>query len=261
MVSTQRMTRTVANTKTQKSPNTSPTKEKRVRAKTENTKRKGFTMTIVQEKQGLSEFEGLAFTASITKEPFTTVEVIERSTGVSRHAIMQLINNHKKQLEAFGILAFEMRKLNVGRGRPTKVWHLNENQATLLITMLDNTPQVVRFKTALVKAFFDYRDQTKQWQEARQDNRLTNKDLAVIIKERYPDNLHLYQNLHRLAWVQAIGITPAKFKALHGVKDPYSALTPKQEQTLESVKEAIKALVNLGMDYTAIKKTLEKVGN
>ena len=214
---------------------------------------------MVPETQVLSEFEGLVFTASITEPAYTTANVISKYAGVDIKSINRLTRNHKDRLEKFGKVGFEISPLP--SGQHAKVFHYNEQQATVLMTYLKNTPKVLNFKDALVKAFFDYRDQAKQWQEARQDNRLTNKDLAEVIKERYPDNPHLYQNLHRLAWVQAIGITPAKFKALHGVKDAYGALTPKQEQGLENVKEAIKALVNLGMNYTAIKKTLEKVGN
>ncbi|HFH8435032.1 TPA: Rha family transcriptional regulator, partial [Streptococcus agalactiae] len=73
------------------------------------------------------------------KEPYTTNEIISECAEIERISVRKLIENHKEDLEVFGILSFEMTKINDGRGRPRKIYHLNEQQATLLITYLDNT--------------------------------------------------------------------------------------------------------------------------
>ena len=44
-------------------------------------------------------------------------------------------------------------------GRPEKLYHLNEQQATLLITYLKNTEPVRKFKKALVRGFFKARQE------------------------------------------------------------------------------------------------------
>ncbi|QBX07105.1 hypothetical protein JavanS111_0013 [Streptococcus satellite phage Javan111] len=100
------------------------------------------------------------------KEPYTTSEIVAECAGVQHHTVTRLLRNHKEQFEAFRFYGFEIHKLD-GKGRPKKVYHLNEQQATLLITYLDNTPQVVKFKTNLVKAFFEMRDELAKFKLQR----------------------------------------------------------------------------------------------
>ncbi|WP_338401086.1 Rha family transcriptional regulator [Ligilactobacillus salivarius] len=95
---------------------------------------------------------------TLKAEPYTTPEIIASNTGNNLDNVNRLIRNKKNSLERFGFLGFEIRKIN-GRGRPRKIYHLNEQQATLLITFLDNTPQVELFKVALVKQFYEMRDE------------------------------------------------------------------------------------------------------
>lgn len=89
----------------------------------------------------------LVYLAPNTKEPFTTSEVIAECAEVKHHAIQQLIQKHKSDFRSFGLIAFEMRKPPAGSkgGRPETIYRLNEQQATLLMTYLRNTPVVREF--------------------------------------------------------------------------------------------------------------------
>lgn len=89
-------------------------------------------------------------------EPYTTSEIIAEGANVKHHAIQQLITKHETDFKEFGIIAFEMRKI-VGRGRPENIYHLNEQQATLLMTYLKNTEIVRAFKKELVRQFYAMR--------------------------------------------------------------------------------------------------------
>ena len=100
------------------------------------------------------------------KEPYTTSEIIAECAEVTHHTIQELLRKHKADFESYGIIAFKMRKLD-GRGRPMKIYRLNEQQATLLITYLKNTEPVRAFKKALVKAFFEMRDELTQFKLQR----------------------------------------------------------------------------------------------
>lgn len=51
--------------------------------------------------------ENLVFVHDMKSEPYTTVSVLTMHTKTSRHAVMQLINNHMNELEEFGNMAFE----------------------------------------------------------------------------------------------------------------------------------------------------------
>lgn len=94
----------------------------------------------------------------------TTSLAIADGTNNEHRVVLQLISRHKKRIEYFGKLSFnsapQMRiPDNKGLGgRPLRVAVLNEAQATLVMTMMRNTPRVLDFKVALVEAFFKARD-------------------------------------------------------------------------------------------------------
>ncbi len=94
----------------------------------------------------------------IKEEPYTTDEVIAKYSENNLKSVKNLIRDNKADLEEFGILPFEKVKLN-GRGRQKKTYLLNEEQATLLITYLDNTEPVRRFKKALVRQFYNMKNE------------------------------------------------------------------------------------------------------
>ena len=105
--------------------------------------------------------------------PYTTSEIVAECAGVKRHAVKSLIEKHRSDLEDFGKVAFQMQPLP-GRktGQKITVYHLNEQQATLLMTYLKNTEQVRTFKKELVRQFYAMRDfirerQSPIWQDTR----------------------------------------------------------------------------------------------
>ena len=77
------------------------------------------------------------------KEPYTTSEIIAECAEVKHDTVQSLIRNHQEDFESYGIIGFEIRKLD-GRGRPMKIYRLNEQQATLLITYLKNTVKTAK---------------------------------------------------------------------------------------------------------------------
>ena len=78
---------------------------------------------------------------TLKAEPYTTPEIIANNTGNSLKAVNNLVRYKKENLERFGVLHFESAKppKNSKGGRPRKIYHLNEQQATLLITFLSNS--------------------------------------------------------------------------------------------------------------------------
>lgn len=144
-------------------------------------------------------------------EPYTTSEIIAAGTGVQHHAVQQLISTYQQDFEEFGIIAFEMRKAG-RRGRPEIIYHLNEPQATLLMTYLKNTEVVRAFKKELVRQFYAMRAVLLEraspiWQDTRSIGKEIRRQETEAIKrlvdyataqgsqnaERY------YTNLSRLA--------------------------------------------------------------
>lgn len=88
--------------------------------------------------------------------PSVSHTIIAQNTDNEVSSVKRLIDNHLSDFEEFGVLGFEIVKpLNTELGgRPSKIYYLNEPQATLLLTYLQNTSIVREFKKALIKEFY-----------------------------------------------------------------------------------------------------------
>lgn len=105
--------------------------------------------------------------------PYTTSEIIADGTGIARRKIRDAIRKYQSDLESFGRVASYQATLKTSGGpQKVTVYHLNEQQAAFLLTLLKNTPVVVEFKKELVRQFYAMRDfirerATPEWQETR----------------------------------------------------------------------------------------------
>lgn len=88
--------------------------------------------------------------------PSVSHTIIAQNTDNEVSSVKRLIDNHLSDFEEFGVLGFKIVKpLNTELGgRPSKIYYLNEPQATLLLTYLQNTHIVREFKKALIKEFY-----------------------------------------------------------------------------------------------------------
>ena len=86
----------------------------------------------------------------IGNDVFTDSMVIAEGTGNQHESVVSLIKTHQKSLKKFGNIRFtDLKSGNPKGGRPTRIYQLNEPQATLLVTFLDNNDIVVEFKVEL----------------------------------------------------------------------------------------------------------------
>lgn len=118
---------------------------------------------------------------------FTDSMVIANGTNNQHESVVRLIKEQSKRLEKFGTVEFSDLKSGK-RGRPTRVYKLSEQQATLLITFLDNTEIVADFKVELVRQFYAMRQfiferQSKDWIVTREQGKLTRKAETDVLKQ------------------------------------------------------------------------------
>ncbi|GAO99214.1 Rha family transcriptional regulator [Fructobacillus ficulneus] len=199
-------------------------------------------------------FKGIGAKAKL----YTTTEVIAEYTGIKYKSVYESVRNNQDDLKELGVLPFEMvvpQKGTVG-GQPKKVYQLNEPQATLLITYLRNTPQVKKFKKALVKAFYSMKQELDQAKLSRELNKRANISLAETIKEELPNDPHAYSNYHQLAYKYVTGMTPKQLKKAKGVNKPEEALDNSQKERLERAKQNIALFIMDGNEYQDIKAKL-----
>lgn len=93
-------------------------------------------------------------------EPMTTSLAIADGVEMTHHSVLVLVKKHAEHLAKLGPCEFQIHVVDrpQGGGANREVFFLNEQQATLLITFMRNSEIVIKFKVALVKAFFELRD-------------------------------------------------------------------------------------------------------
>lgn len=195
---------------------------------------------------------------SVKAKIFTTDEVIAECSNNSLNSVKRLIRNHKKRLERFGPVGFEIRAGSAHK----KTYHLNEPQTTLLITYLDNTEVAADFKVELVAQFFAMRDLLRQRIIARETSKPATKSMTDTIKEKGLDS-HMYVNYNRLALKVATGCNSQELKRQRGI--PKSGvitdyLTDSELDRLTKAKQNIATLIDLEMPYDVIKALVGGTG-
>ncbi|MBZ6014701.1 Rha family transcriptional regulator [Leuconostoc gelidum subsp. gelidum] len=197
----------------------------------------------------------LVYYKGLQDEPYTTVNIVAEQTGMNFETVRNTFYRHKKELQRFGILHHERGSIQ-GSGQPTKMWKLNEAQATFLITLLGNNHKVIQFKSDLVMAFYQIKSELDERKIHRQVNKVMNIGFGDVIKEHYPDSKHVYGNFHNLAYKYALGLTPKQIKEQRHTDDSQSALTADESERLERTKQQIALFIQDGNDYQAIKTKL-----
>lgn len=217
-----------------------------------------MTEKVIEEaakKHDLAGLAGLVFVHGLNEEPYTTDKIIAEHSGNSLHAVKVLIYNHKQDFEDFGILSFEMTKLP-GRGRPQKTYHLNEQQATFLITMLDNTPQVKQFKKSLVREFYAMKQELTQRQINRAIEKPQRKTLMDAVKSWPNANQWSYRNMTQLLLKRATGLTANQIKQQRHVNNSLDGLTVKEQERYKQLENIAIGLVSLNKSWDEIKGIL-----
>lgn len=191
----------------------------------------------------------------ITEEPFTTSAVIADYAEIERASVTRLIRRYKKELEGFGTLRFEIRPLAKVR---KKIYHLNEMQATFLITLFKNTKRVVEFKEELVKQFYTMKQELLERRLQRHAGKETRLSLTDTIKQAGISEKY-YFNYTNLAYKSAIGYTTKQLRKAREVKKSQSLLdylTTKELTAINQREQQIATLLQLGMNYEQIKSAL-----
>ena len=187
------------------------------------------------------------------KEPYTTNEIIAECAEIERISVRKLIENHKEDLEVFGILSFEMTKINDGRGRPRKIYHLNEQQATLLITYLDNTKPVREFKKNLVSAFFEMRDELTKIRIERASERPKRLALNEVIDRWENAPKMAYSTVYNLLLKGVTGYNKTQLTTKRGGETGIDCLNSIELAQYQALEDMAIALINLNFSYQEIK--------
>lgn len=124
------------------------------------------------------------------KNPYTLSSIVAECAEIKHRHLKILLNKHREDFERFGKVTFKISPSESGQN--VRDYILNEQQATLLITYLRNTEPVRNFKTNLVKAFFEMRDELAKFKLQRALEKPKRKTLHDSIKnwEQKPKHAH-----------------------------------------------------------------------
>ena len=207
----------------------------------------------------------LVYLTPNTEEPFTTSEVIAECAGVKRDTVQKLIQRHEKDLREFGRVGFEIRTLQTRGGQQmAKVYHLNEQQATLLLTFLRNTPVVIEFKKELVRQFFAMRKELMNIKAIKAERKPLRTSMTDAIKA-LPDSPHKqfkYSQYTDLAYTAALGRTARQLRKERGADKGATAsdyMNADELAAVASMENRISVLLDVGMSYQQIKNSLLRV--
>lgn len=217
---------------------------------------------IIEEAAKQHNLAGLAdlvFVHGLNEEPYTTDKIIAEHSGNDLSSVRRLARIHEQDFKEFGVFGFEIRKPLKGSkgGRPEKIYHFNEQQATLLITYLDNTPQVNQFKKALVHEFYRMKQELTQRQINRAIEKPQRKTLMDAVKSWPNANQWSYRNMTQLLLKRATGgLTAQQIKKQRHVDNSLDGLTSEEQARYEKLENIAIGLVGLNKTWDEVKGVL-----
>ena len=185
------------------------------------------------------------------KEPYTTSAIIAECAGIKHHAIQEHIRKQIGRLEQFGKVSFKMRPLQ--SGQQAKDYILNEQQATLLITFLKNTEQVANFKTNLVKAFFEMRDELSKFRMQRALEKPKRNTLHDSIENWEQAPQHAHSTMNNLLLKAVTDRNAKQLREERGGYNGIDSLTSDELEQYQAFEDMVIAMIGLNMSYQEIK--------
>lgn len=194
------------------------------------------------------------------EDVFTNSKVIAEGTNNQHHAVQQLVSKYEDDIKDFGVLSFEMRVLkheNYRGSTREKVYLLNEEQATFVITLLRNSKVVVKFKKELVRQFYAMRrflieKQSKLWNDTRiasKENRLKETDVIKLLVEYAKEQGSTHSDKLYLTYTKLAN------SIVGGKRDNMTASELNTLTLVESIiKQTVEIDMSMGMHYKDIYK-------
>lgn len=152
--------------------------------------------------------------------------LIANELGIEHRALRQTIEKYVNEIQEFGVVTFQMSKPLEGSsgGRPERHCYLNEDQATFLMTLSRNTPQVIDCKRNLVKAFSQAKQIIKEVIPA-QNEHIRSLELQLEISQNHR---HILDKSEAILSIHG----PGMLALIKGVPD---AIVPIKEKLTETV--------------------------
>jgi len=207
---------------------------------------------------------------NLKNEPYTTSKIIADCGGQEHESVIRLINSYQKEIRELGKLPSlkeeysDLKSEKSKRGRPSKVFCLNEEQATFLITLMRNTPQVVLFKKNLVKQFYSIRQELQRRALEREAELNYRRELTAKIQSLLGNDQHKYIAFTEMLYKTVFGKSAKQLREYYGIDKkitPKDFMAPEDLQRLRAAEQKAVTMLELGYDYYQVKEKLNEVIN
>lgn len=188
---------------------------------------------------------------------FTNSKIVAECAEVEHRTVKRLLDNHITDFEEFGKLKVRFEIQPSKTNQKEKIYLLNEQQATLLLTYLKNTEPVRKFKKALVHQFFSLREQLQIIRSARSDFPVLTAHISALHEKPQP---YHFSNECDLINRIVTGMTAKQFRAEHGIPKGESIrphLTKEQIHLLDTLQKVDMGLLIAEPDYQQRRIRLE----
>ena len=185
------------------------------------------------------------------KEPYTLSSIVAECTGLQHHTITKTIRKHQVRFEQFGKVGFKIQAMESGQN--TKDYILNEQQATLLVTFLKNTEQVANFKTNLVKAFFEMREELSKFRMQRALEKPKRKTLHDSIETWEAKPKHAHSTMNNLLLKAVTDMNAKQLVKSRGGYNGIDSLTSDELEQYQALEDMVIAMIGLNMSYQEVK--------
>lgn len=185
------------------------------------------------------------------KEPYTLSSIVAECTNLQHHTITKTIRKYQARFEQFGKVGYKIQAMESGQN--TKDYILNEQQATLLVTFLKNTEQVANFKTNLVKAFFEMREELSKFRMQRALEKPKRKTLHDSIENWEQAPKHAHSTMNNLLLKAVTDRNAKQLMAERGGYNGIDSLTSEELEQYQAFEDMVIAMIGLNMTYQEIK--------
>ena len=155
-------------------------------------------------------------TFNYKNQAFTDSTIIAQGAGVEHASVIKLIKNYRDDISEFGRVGFQIVPLATNGGvQNIKVYRLNEQQATFVISLMRNTKPVIEFKKELVKQFHEMKQIIEKLVKISGYNAKLNKEIKLLY-----ENPKDYYFINENWMINCIvtGMSSQKFKQINNIK-------------------------------------------
>lgn len=197
-------------------------------------------------------------TLSETEKPKTNSAIIAKFAEIDEDSVKSLARNY------MGVSGFEVGKLPTKNGRPKEIYKFDEQQSIFIISLLKNTPNVVKFKYKLSVAFVKAKEILNNMRLNHELNKPVNNELKKSISDsdKFTNPRFDYNNVYKLIYKVSLGINTNKIKVQKVVKNHNSItkyLSDEERKKVSNIIRLATTYIELGYDYQMLKQVLKGV--